>query len=59
MVMVGVFRWIQRFFVSSGLVKCVLMLGHGCVAPNVHFYSLNPHLDLNGYPCQVSVPWLS
>ena len=41
----------------SGLVKCVLMLSHGSVAPNVHFYSLNPHLDLNGYPCQISVAW--
>ena len=38
----------------AGLVKCVLMLSHGSVAPNVHFYSLNPHLDLNGYPCQIS-----
>ena len=38
----------------GGLVKCVLMLSHSCVAPNVHFYSLNPHLDLNGYPCQIS-----
>lgn len=38
----------------AGLVKCVLMLNRGTVAPNVHFYSLNPHLDLNGYPCQIS-----
>lgn len=38
----------------AGLVKCVMMLSHSCVAPNVHFYSLNPHLDLNGYPCQIS-----
>ncbi|CAE8621809.1 unnamed protein product [Polarella glacialis] len=34
----------------AGLLKCVLMLRHGVTPPNVHFKSLNPHLDLTGYP---------
>ncbi|CAE7464959.1 ppsA [Symbiodinium sp. CCMP2456] len=38
----------------AGLVKCVLMLNHHSVSPNVHFYCLNPHVDMNGYPCQIS-----
>ncbi|CAJ1461342.1 unnamed protein product [Effrenium voratum] len=38
----------------AGLVKCVLLLNHCTVAPNVHFHSLNPHLDLTGYPCYIS-----
>ena len=42
----------------AGLVKCVLMLNHHSVSPNVHFYCLNPHVDMNGYPCQISVPCL-
>ena len=42
----------------AGLVKCILMLNHHTVAPNVHFYCLNPHVDMNGYPCQISAPCL-
>mmetsp|Transcript_8845 Transcript_8845/g.21100 ORF Transcript_8845/g.21100 Transcript_8845/m.21100 type:complete len:1235 (+) Transcript_8845:46-3750(+) len=38
----------------AGLVKCTLMLNHHGLAPNVHFYCLNPHVDANGYPCQIS-----
>lgn len=33
-----------------GLVKCTLMLMHGCTTPNPHLTALNPHLDTNGYP---------
>ena len=36
----------------------MLLLNHCTVAPNVHFHSLNPHLDLTGYPCYISAAWL-
>nr|AQS99286.1 type I polyketide synthase [Gambierdiscus polynesiensis] len=37
---------------TAGLVKCFMMLMHGCVPPNVHLVALNPHIDANGYPVQ-------
>jgi len=37
---------------TAGLVKCFMMLMHGCIPPNVHLAALNPHIDTNGYPVQ-------
>jgi polyketide synthase-associated protein len=33
-----------------GFVKTTLMLIHACTSPNPHLVSLNPHLDISGYP---------
>lgn len=34
----------------AGLIKCICMLNYSCGAPNIHLLSLNPHLDVAGYP---------
>lgn len=36
----------------SGFVKCVLALLFAVAPANVHLHTLNPHLDLDGFPCQ-------
>lgn len=34
----------------SGVIKCTAMVYHGAVPSSVHFFSLNPHLELEGFP---------
>lgn len=34
----------------TGLFKCILMGKWGLAPPNVHLRTLNPHLDVNGWP---------
>ncbi|KAF8817770.1 putative type I fatty acid synthase, partial [Cardiosporidium cionae] len=36
----------------AGLIKTVLCLKHLKVPPNLHFKKLNPHIDLEGSPCE-------
>lgn len=36
----------------AGFFKCCLQVSHCEGAPNVHLKILNPHLDLDGFPCQ-------
>ena len=45
----------------AGFIKSVHILQKGKVPPNLHFRSLNPHIDLDGFPAvipqtHVSVP---
>jgi len=35
---------------TTGLFKCVLMSKYGVGLPNCHMRSLNPHLDVSGWP---------
>merc|ERR1719171_1413474 len=35
----------------AGLIKAVLALQHRKVPPNLHFTELNPHIDVEGFPC--------
>mmetsp|Transcript_15815 Transcript_15815/g.34627 ORF Transcript_15815/g.34627 Transcript_15815/m.34627 type:complete len:945 (-) Transcript_15815:91-2925(-) len=37
----------------AGFMKCCLQVMHCEAASNVHLYSRNPHLDLEGFPAQV------
>merc|ERR1712151_1259963 len=37
----------------AGFFKCCLQVAHCEAASNVHLKSRNPHLDLEGFPCQV------
>ncbi|HEY3909045.1 MAG TPA: beta-ketoacyl synthase N-terminal-like domain-containing protein [Stellaceae bacterium] len=37
----------------AGLIKAVLMLGHGAVPASLHFNKLNPHIDLGDAPLVV------
>ena len=32
----------------AGLIKVVLMMEHDAIAPQTHFESLNPHINLDG-----------
>lgn len=34
----------------AGFLKCVCMINASTASPNNHFYSLNPHMDVSGYP---------
>jgi len=34
----------------AGLIKCIQMLAYSCGAPNCHLVTLNPHLDVSGFP---------
>jgi len=34
----------------AGVIKCILAVAGAGTPPNPHFQSLNPHLDVNGYP---------
>eukprot|EP00439_Symbiodinium_sp_Y106_P069397 s1303_g11.t3 len=34
----------------AGLIKCICMLNYSSGAPNIHLLTLNPHLDVAGYP---------
>jgi malonyl CoA-acyl carrier protein transacylase len=36
----------------GGLMKCCMQVYHCEGAPNLHLKKLNPHLDLDGFPCQ-------
>jgi len=43
----------------AGFFKCCLQVAHSEATSNVHLRSLNPHLDIEGFPCLVlseSVP---
>nr|AQS99214.1 type I polyketide synthase [Gambierdiscus polynesiensis] len=41
----------------AGVIKCVLSVVNSSSPPNVHFETLNPHMDTNGYPtCFVTEP---
>eukprot|EP00408_Alexandrium_pacificum_P034129 CAMPEP_0171292010 /NCGR_PEP_ID=MMETSP0790-20130122/71941_1 /TAXON_ID=2925 /ORGANISM="Alexandrium catenella, Strain OF101" /LENGTH=1257 /DNA_ID=CAMNT_0011761739 /DNA_START=74 /DNA_END=3848 /DNA_ORIENTATION=- len=35
---------------TTGLFKCILMSKYGCGLPNCHMRTLNPHLDISGWP---------
>jgi len=35
---------------QAGVQKCIMMCQSCCGTPNCHLLSLNPHLDVNGYP---------
>jgi hypothetical protein len=37
----------------AGFLKCVLQVIHCEAAPNVHLRVKNPHLDVEGFPCQM------
>uniref|UniRef100_A0A7S1SEG7 Ketosynthase family 3 (KS3) domain-containing protein n=1 Tax=Alexandrium catenella TaxID=2925 RepID=A0A7S1SEG7_ALECA len=40
---------------TTGLFKCMLMSKYGAGLPNCHLRSLNPHLDIAGWPtCMIS-----
>ena len=44
----------------AGLMKVVLMLQHGLIAPNLHFVNPNPFIDWAGSPVRIPtglVPW--
>ncbi|HEY5806467.1 MAG TPA: type I polyketide synthase, partial [Povalibacter sp.] len=46
----------------AGVIKCVLALQHGKIPRNLHFKSLNPHIDLSGSEFFIpveTVPWES
>jgi len=34
----------------AGLIKCICMLNYASGAPNCHLLTLNPHLDVAGFP---------
>lgn len=34
----------------AGLLKCILMLNMAAAMPNIHLLTLNPHLDVAGFP---------
>jgi polyketide synthase-associated protein len=34
----------------AGLIKCIMMLNYCSGIPNIHLLTLNPHLDVAGYP---------
>lgn len=34
----------------AGFLKCIVMLNGATGAPNNHFWSLNPHMDVTGFP---------
>jgi len=36
----------------AGFIKCAAQVGHTEACPNLHLKVLNPHLDLDGFPCQ-------
>ncbi|CAJ1432998.1 unnamed protein product [Effrenium voratum] len=35
---------------QAGIIKCMIMCNSCAGTPNCHLFSLNPHLDVNGYP---------
>jgi acyl transferase domain-containing protein len=35
---------------SLGLIKCVLLVNHAGLTPNVHMRLLNPHLEVSNFP---------
>ena len=35
----------------AGLIKAVMALEQRQVPPNLHFEKLNPHIDVDGFPC--------
>jgi polyketide synthase-associated protein len=35
----------------AGFFKCILMLMYNDIAPNIHLRELNPHLEMDGFPC--------
>ena len=37
----------------AGVIKVVLSLQHQQIPPNLHFETLNPHIDLNGSPVKI------
>ena len=37
----------------AGVIKVVLSLQHQQIPPNLHFETLNPHIDLNGSPIKI------
>jgi len=37
-----------------GLVKTILQVWHCQIAPSIHLDFINPHLDLDGFPCQIA-----
>ncbi|KAL7066796.1 hypothetical protein ACR3K2_27670, partial [Cryptosporidium serpentis] len=39
----------------AGLFKAMLAIKHQIVPPNIHFKSLNPHIDLKGFPVVIPV----
>lgn len=44
----------------AGLIKVLLLLQHGAIAPNLHFHQPNPNIKLNGTPFFVPTqvqPW--
>jgi acyl transferase domain-containing protein len=38
---------------GAGLSKCVLMMSHHEVPPNIHFQKLNPHIDMENFAATV------
>jgi polyketide synthase-associated protein len=35
----------------AGFFKCIIMLQFNDIAPNIHLRELNPHLEMEGFPC--------
>ncbi|AKQ65466.1 Malonyl CoA-acyl carrier protein transacylase [Myxococcus hansupus] len=44
----------------AGLIKVVLAHRHGVIPPHLHLKQLNPHIELNGFPLDITTqvtPW--
>jgi len=39
---------------TAGVIKCMMMCAACAASPNCHLVSLNPHLDINGYPTVIA-----